>query len=676
MVFERRPTGFIERDPRIRSSRHLALSTVANSSHTPRMPPQDPSEVARLKKRLQVLEREASENKAALQNLAAETARTNSILEVAVDGILTIDETGTIESVNPAVGRMFGYQPGELIGQNVRRLMPAPFQQEHDQYLARYRKTGQRRIIGIGREVVGLRRDGTTFPLALAVSEGFANSRRFFTGMLRDLTERYDALEAQANLAAILENSLHEIFVFHADTLRFMQVNRGARENLGYTQQELTRLTPIDIKPELTHEEFVERIAPLKKGREETLVFETVHERRDGSRYPVEVHLQLGAYLGEPAFVALIFDLTERKKAIAEILLRDNALASASNGILICDASKEDLPVVYANPAATAMSGYPLDEMLGRNCRFLQGEDREQPGRYELCAAIAEGRETRTALRNYRKNGEMFWNELLLSPVRNEAGMVTHFIGIQSDITEKVETAERLRRSESRTREAERLASMATLTAGFAHDIGTPLNVIMGYAEMMESSLTDEKQIKRAQLIRDQSKRVTGLIQTLLNLSRPHEPNRIPLSLADTIDHAADFCSERFKKRGVKIERQLEDVPPVLGDSDQLEQVFLNLFVNAADAMPNGGTLRIELRPHEAGWIRVVVRDSGSGIAPDALERIFDPFFTTKEKGAGNGLGLMVSKGIIVAHGGEISVESTPGSGTEFLILLPTTRSD
>ncbi len=362
---------------------------------------------------------------------------------------------------------------------------------------------------------------------------------------MRDLSEETRPT-SQSSLAVILEDSLNEIFVFHAESLRFLQVNRGARENLGYTMEELNRLTPLAIKPEITADAFGRLIAPLRSGEQKRLHFETVHKRKDGSVYPVDVHLQLGTYSGQPAFVALIFDMTERKKA------------------------QEDL-----------------------------------------------------------------------------------------------------RRIERRALDAERLASIATLSAGLAHDVGTPMTVILGYAELMERSLTDEKNRERARIIGEQTQRVKDLIQTLLNISRPHPHSRVPLELAGTLDHALRFYQEKLRKRGIKVESHFSAVPTVLADRDQLEQVFLNLFVNAADAMPSGGTLRVHLRSLEPTWVEILVRDSGTGIAPEDLKKIFEPFFTTKERGIGTGLGLHVSRAILVEHGGTIEVDSTPGEGTEFRITLP-----
>ncbi|MBW2271275.1 MAG: PAS domain S-box protein [Deltaproteobacteria bacterium] len=490
--------------------------------------------------------RDITERKETERELRDSLSQMSSVLETAVDGIISISDHGIVESFNRAAERIFGYRAQETISKNVRMLMPPSYADEHDGYLRTFLRTGKKNIIGVGREVTGLRKDGTTFPMDLSVSEAFGNSRRTFTGTVRDLTERREAEQAQASLASILEDSLNEIFVFDADTLRFIQVNRGARENLGYSMGELRGLTPLDIKPELTAEEFQELVEPLRSGAKERIHFETTHRRRDDSLYPVDVHLQLVRYAGKPAFVALIFDMTEQRHAL-----------------------------------------------------------------------------------------------------------------------------EALARTEKRAQEAEKLASIATLTSGIAHDVGAPMSVILGYARLIEKSAEDEKQRKRARLIAEQIQRITELIQTLLNISRPHEPNRVPLQIPSVLEHSLQFLQEKLRKREISVECEFSEVPEISGDRDHLEQVFLNLFVNAADAMPSGGSLQVDVQSPENGWVEVRVRDTGNGIPPDALEKIFEPFFTTKERGKGNGLGLLVSKSIVVEHGGTIEASSELGEGTEFRIRLP-----
>ena len=230
-----------------------------------------------------------------------------------------------------------------------------------------------------------------------------------------------------------------------------------------------------------------------------------------------------------------------------------------------------------------------------------------------------------------------------------------------------------LQRTTRRARAAEELASAATLVAGLAHEIGTPMGVIQGHAELLESVVADERGRWRLRTIREQIDRISHLIETLLNISRPREPLHAEVDLATTIETALSFLADKFRRNGVQVERRLEPVPTLRGDGEKLQQLFLNLFLNAVDAMKarGGGTLSVSLAPEGDHRVTVRVRDTGSGIAPADLEHIFEPFFTTKPAGEGSGLGLVVARGIVRDHEGSMEVLSSRGQGTEFRISLP-----
>lgn len=247
--------------------------------------------------------------------LEALAGRMRSILDTVVDGIITIDERGRVETFNPAAERIFGYGAGEVIGRNVNMLMPEPFHSAHDGYLANYLDTGQRRIIGIGREVMGRRKDGSVFPLDLAVSETSLGGRRVFTGLVRDITERKRAQEALSQFKGTLDRTLDCVFMFEPDTLRFFYVNQGAMAQVGYDHAELMAMHPYDIKPDMPEARFREFIAPLLRGEQNAITFEIEHRHKDGHHIPVEIFLQYIAPEGEQArFVAIVRDITERKK--------------------------------------------------------------------------------------------------------------------------------------------------------------------------------------------------------------------------------------------------------------------------------------------------------------------------------------------------------------------------
>ncbi len=228
-----------------------------------------------------------------------------------------------------------------------------------------------------------------------------------------------------------------------------------------------------------------------------------------------------------------------------------------------------------------------------------------------------------------------------------------------------------LRDTARRAQAAEQLASIAELVAGLAHEIGTPMGVIRGHAELLASSVSDDKSRWRAKAIRDQIDRISGIIQTLLNMAKPREPVRIEVDLRALLEETLSFMGEKLSRLGIEVKRDFQSVPLLYGDPDRLQQLSLNLFFNAADAMPEGGTLRVSLAPKGDASVALVVSDTGCGIPADKISQIFDPFFTTKPAGEGNGLGLVVAKNIILDHAGEVDVTSSPSQGTEFSITLP-----
>jgi signal transduction histidine kinase len=236
------------------------------------------------------------------------------------------------------------------------------------------------------------------------------------------------------------------------------------------------------------------------------------------------------------------------------------------------------------------------------------------------------------------------------------------------DVSERNRLQEQLRRTE-------RIAELGMLASGMAHEIGTPMNVILGRAEYLMQRTREEPLKKGLQTIVSQVERITKVMNQLLAFARRKPVERRALDLQKTVDDNLEIFEERLARHRITIERVFgESCPPVFGDADQMSQVVINLVMNALHAMSNGGTLRVRVSPH-GEMVRLTVADTGQGIPEDVVAKIFDPFFTTKEFGKGTGLGLTVVKGIIEEHHGTITVESEPGKGTTFTIHLPMYRA-
>ena len=230
-------------------------------------------------------------------------------------------------------------------------------------------------------------------------------------------------------------------------------------------------------------------------------------------------------------------------------------------------------------------------------------------------------------------------------------------------------------------RQSDKLATIGQLASGLAHEIGTPLNIIVGRAELIRRKLGDENAKKNLDIIVQQAERITKILQQLLGFVRKKRPEQKILKINNLLETTLDFLGPQIQKQRVRVMKELSDnLPSVLGDSDQLQQVFLNLILNAIQAMPDGGALHVSassrwisregLEDGQRQYVEVCVRDTGRGMENDVVENLFIPFFTTKQKGTG--LGLMVSQGIVQDHEGWIDVESEKGKGSAFKVYLPT----
>ncbi len=374
------------------------------------------------------------------RDLLESRARIKAVVDHAVDAIINIDEKGGIESFNPAAERLFGYKSSEVLGTNIKFLMPEPYASEHDEYLRNYVATGNSKIIGVGREVEGLRKDGSTFPLDLGVSEMYLGETRMFTGIVRDITDRKEAEDLSLRLGRIIDNSFNEIFTFDAETLRFIQVNQGARNNIGYSMEELRQMTPLDIKPDVDEAGFAKLVSPLVSGKEPVVFFETEHQRKDGTQYDAEIRLQLMHEESPPVYVAIIEDVTQRKaaeKALRESQAKSKAvLDHVVDGIITIS---EKGTINSFNPAAVHQFGYDPSEVMGKNVKMLMPEpyasEHDQYLRNYMETGVSKiigiGRE----VVGLRKDGSTFPLDLGISEMY--LGESRMFTGIVRDITER-----------------------------------------------------------------------------------------------------------------------------------------------------------------------------------------------------------------------------------------------
>jgi len=297
------------------------------------------------------------------QALRASEARTRAILDAAVDAIITIDERGSIESVNPATERLFGYAASELIGKNVKLLMPPPFRDEHDGYLRNYLNTGEKKIIGIGREVVGRRKDGTTFPMHLAVSELGLKNRRMFTGIARDITELRNAIQnvrdSEARTRAILETAVDAVITIDESGL-IESLNPAAERLFGYPFADVFgKNVKLLMPPPYTDEHDGYLASYLATGQKKIIGIgrEVVGRRQDGSTFPMELAVSEVRLRDRRLFTGIVRDISERKRAEERLRLMTAELQARNAELLRSNQELDEFAYIASHDLKEPLRG-------------------------------------------------------------------------------------------------------------------------------------------------------------------------------------------------------------------------------------------------------------------------------------------------------------------------------
>lgn len=418
---------------------------------------------------------------------------------------------------------------------------------------------------------------------------------------------------------------------------------------------------------------------------------------RSGASFPIwergEVAAVLSLYASEPdcfegGFLATLDEINvllghamdrfalerQGKKVEHDLLLRDRALQASTQGAVIVDARADGQPIIYATPAFELLTGYSTEEILGQNCRVLQGVGTDPDAINAIGAALNGGQECTVEILNYRKNGEPFWNELTISPLFGDDGTLTHFIGVQSDATAR-------HALERKARQAQKMEAVGQLAGGVAHDFNNILTVIRGEASLALSDATGMSSQQHIKQVDIAAQHAAALTHQLLAFSRQQVLKPKPTDLNKVVDKTLGLVA-RLIGDDIQLKENLgPELEAVLVDPGQLQQVIINLAINARDAMDDGGTISFRTTPCviEDGYVLeepmpfvlLEISDDGCGMDEQTQIKVFDPFFTTKDEGTG--LGLATVYGIIKQSGGHISIRSEIGLGTTFMVYLPTT---
>ena len=354
------------------------------------------------------------------------------------------------------------------------------------------------------------------------------------------------------------------------------------------------------------------------------------------------------------------------------------AIASAPTGVVITDPNLPDCPIVFTNPAFMKITGYPAEEILGRNCRFLQGPGTDSAATHLLRRAIADGRPITVELINYRRDRKRFINELRCSPVFDPMGKLVAFVGIQHDVTARVRAEREAHRARAAAERTNREKS--DFLAFMSHEIRTPLHGVMGTLSLLLDTNLDAEQRAYAETSRRCGQSLLATVNELLDLSRI-EAGKLKIgaeafNLGDPVKEVLDLVAPAAAEKGLTLSASLDHHLPAraIGDAQRLQQVLLNLVDNAVK-FTSRGSVEIRMAALPDGRLGVAVTDTGIGIPPKLRARLFSRFVQAEgpplRQSGGSGLGLAICKRLVSLMGGQIAVDSTPGKGSTFFFDLP-----
>ena len=610
------------------------------------------------------------------------------------EGVLLMDDEGVFRDGNEAAQNILGWPLDKIIGSrfdddiwNGLREDGTPLPNVEFPFWRAYveREPVQDEVMGIYPpdapprwirvNAQPLFRNGQAAPYAVLVSFDDITDERL----------KEEALQTSRDLlSSVLSSSLDGIVVFSAvrdegDTIEDFEcvlVNPQAEKLIGSTAEEIVGMR---LRKHMPRQEEKGLFTAFRE------VVETGEPSEMEIRYDtdrLDAWFQVMAVKVENGVAVTYRDITDRKEAERRIREQAQLLDKARDAILAHDMNGR---IVYWNKSAERLTGWAKEEILGKWARECLYDPDEEDKLQQCHETMMEEGEWTGELRMRTKDDEERIVESRWSLVRDDAGEPRHVLVINTDITER-------KRLESQFLRSQRMESLGRLVGGIAHDLGNLLVPITLGVKVLKRRVgdSDDKVDRTLSMIQKSAERGSDMVEQVLAFARGVEGERVALQPNMIIDEVEEMTEETFPEDIEVRTHTDEDLRPIVGDATQIQQVLMNLCVNARDAMPEGGTLSISARnvdlgepearrnidAEPGGYVCLEVQDTGTGMPADVVDKIFEPFFTTKEEGEGTGLGLSTAYSIIQSHDGFMDVESEEGVGTTFWIYLPVADED
>ncbi|MGZ3558454.1 MAG: PAS domain S-box protein [Thermodesulfobacteriota bacterium] len=621
--------------------------------------------------------RDITDRKRMEREIREATKRFEKIAEMGEDGIIVFDEDSRIEFVNQMASEIMGLPKDQMLGREFFSLIGKRDEEFLEEMVMRGEGLGEK----VCTEMSLHASEGKVKETEVCIAPTQSEDGRIKTyAYIRDITERKKfekALrESEEKYRNLFERVRHGLYI-SAKGGYFVDCNQAMWGLLGYRDKE--EFLKIDIARDLyVNPNDRETFMALVEKEGFVKDFEVEWKKNNGEK--ITVLLASSAKKDEKGTIigyeGLNIDITDRKKMERELkeandFLR-NLIESSVDGIIVTDMKGD---ILIFNKGAENLLGYTSEEVVEKmNIRsiYQPGVAKEVMDKLRSPDFGGVGKLTSFPIFHKRKNGELIEGDLSASIIYDEKGNEIASVGIFKDLRERLRIERELQKMQEALLQSEKLAAMGRLTSQIAHELNNPIYGIMNTLELLKTEIPPESKRRRIlELSLSEIQRLSEMLRNMLSFSKPEEEKRRPVRIDDLIEGILLVMEKQMRESNIQVETSFDpDIPEIMASTNQMRQVMLNLFKNAKEAMPKGGTLFVRTSK-EDNRILIHIRDTGIGIPEEIRGKIFEAFFTTKQKVKGVGLGLSVCYGIIKDHGGDIKVESQEGKGTTFAISLP-----
>ncbi len=610
------------------------------------------------------------------------SSRLRAVMDTAIDGVIMMDGQGIVQSYNSAAERILGWTAAEVLGRNIHMLMPEPHHSAHDGYLRHHLRTGEEHIIGFGREVEALHKDGTLVPIRLGVGRVQLPGPPLFVGFLSDIRQRRaveaSLRESEEKFRSLLRNIPGVTFRARLDVdWSLLFISDAIQVLTGWPAADFLagriRLAALIVAQDLPTVQATARQAILQ-GQAFQVEYRLRH--RDGSlRWVSGTGRGVSDSCGKVQWVdGVLLDTTTQHARNAEFESTVRAM-SRSQAVVEFDLQGR---VLTANPNFLNLTGYSLAEIVGQHHRMFCTPDYVQDPSYgALWARLAGGDIATGEFSRLGKNGRQVWIYATYNPIFDAEGQPFKIVKFVTDLSLRRAMEQELRQAKERAEQAAAARSM--FLANMSHEIRTPMNAIIGFTQALQDSPLDAEQRRHLGTVHHAARSMLRLLNDILDTAKL-EKGAVELELADF--SLRELCAQilaslRINAQGKGLALVLDypnSVPDMLhGDALRVQQILVNLLGNAIK-FTEQGHVTLHVVYHD-GVLGLEVQDTGIGIAPDKLERIFAPFAqadaSTTRRFGGTGLGTTISRQLSELMQGSISVVSTLGQGSTFKVHLP-----